>query len=479
MAQRMLLATRATLYNELRLLLRDRFCLSLLACFSIGLAWASWSSSCQWRDFSNQQSELQAEAHEAWLSQPTTNAHMATHFGQTVYKPVSPLAGFDPGAVSKYGSSVFLQAHHQSSPENPLIYDEVDLLQNEAYSPAVLLELFGPLLIIVLGIASIAREKEGGTLSILLTSGAPWSAIAMGKCLATLFAIFVVAAPGLFLLALPWFESNCLLPPLDLGAREIVLVAALAIYYAGWFGVTVWVTAKSRSLSGSFSVLIALWSIVALVMPRIAGDVASFASPLPTYAEIRMEKENAIHSANQSSVEQAKATQTLEEKLLKQFKVERIEDLPIDIAGARMIAQEDHANQLYDEIEKRVSDARKRQNDIIGGFQFASPYMAMRAVSTSFTATHRNHHFDFMSDAENYRRQYVKELNTAEMNGEEPGNLPEEQRQFWSKVTEYQPGFVSVVKDISGCVPALACVGVWGLLAVVASLYGCPRRSES
>ena len=470
----MLLTTRATFRNELRLLLRDRFCVVLLVCFSVGLAWASWNSHSTWRGFAAKQTNRQAEAREHWLSQPTVNAHMATHVGQTVYKPVSPLAGFDPGAVSEFGSSIFVQSHYQSSAKNPPTWDKVDLIRNEAYSPAVLLELFGPLLIIILGIASIAREKEGGTLSMLLTTGSRWSAIATGKGFAVLLTLFVVAIPGLTLILLPWIEGDRLLQPLDLLVRESVLLFMLAAYFAGWFGVTIWVASKSSSVSGSFSVLVALWSIVALVMPRIAGDVANFASPLPTNAEIRLEKEYAVHDSNQASVEKAKATRELEERLLKEFKVDKIEDLPIDIAGARMIEQEKSTNRLYDEIEQRVTDAKNRQNEIIGGFQFASPYMAIRAVSTSLSATDRTHHFDFVNDAEDYRRQYVKELNTSEMKRKKPGSTADERRKFWAQVSEFQPSFVPSSLDLRRCIPAMLCVAVWAIVAVVASLFACP-----
>ena len=475
MMHRMFLTTRATFCNEIRLLLRDRFCIVLLACFSIGLAWASWTSHGSWREFANQQVELQSESREAWLSQTTANAHMATHVGQTVYKPVSPLASFDPGAISEFGSSIFVQSHTQSVAKNPPTWDDVDLIQNEAYSPAVLLELFGPLLVIVLGIASIAREKEGGTLSVLLTTGSRWSAIASGKGLAVMLTLFVVAAPGLVLVFLPWFGSGRLFLPLDLFIRESALLVMLAVYFAGWFGLTIFVASRSNSISGSFSVLIALWSILALVMPRIAGDVANFASPLPTNAEVRLEKEHAVHDSNQASTERAKATKALEEKLLAEFKVEKIEDLPIDMAGARMIQQEETTNQLYDEIERRVTDAKNRQNEIIGGFQFASPYMAIRAVSTSFAATDRKHHFDFLKNAENYRRQYVKELNTSEMKRNKPGSTPEARREFWAQVSEFQPRFVASAADLRRCMAAMCCVMIWGIVAIVAALNACPK----
>lgn len=472
-------AARATFQKELRLLLRDPFCVALLACFSIGLALASWNSHALWRGIAIQQTERQADAREAWLAQPTANAHMATHVGQTVYKPISPLTGFDHGAVSNFGSTIFLQSHHQSTAKNNPREDSIDLLQNEAYSPAVLLALIGPLLIIVLGCASIAREKEGGTLSILLTTGAKWSAIASGKSLAVLLVLFIVAIPGLLLLAIPWFESNRLLPSLDLLVRAAVVFAALTAYYIGWLGLTFLVSSKSSTTTGSFSVLIALWSVFALVMPRIAGDVATFASPLPTNAEIRLEKENAVHDSNKSSVIKTNANKALEDRLLKEFKVERIEDLPIDIAGARMIDQEVQTNRLYDEIEGRVAQARNRQNEWVAGFQFASPYLTMRAVSASLSATDRTHHFDFVNSAENYRRQFVKDLNLAEMNKQKLGNSPEDRRVFWEQVTEFQPNFVPAMQDVKRSLVGLLCIIAWAILMGIASLFAPPKISRT
>ena len=228
-------------------------------------------------------------------------------------------------------------------------------------------------------------------------------------------------------------------------------------------------------MTGGFSILIAVWSVFALVMPRIAGDVATFVSPLPTNAEIRLEKENVVHDANQSSVQRAQASRALEARLLEEFQVERIEDLPIDLAGAKMIDQEANANRLYDEVDQRVTQAKHRQNELIGGFQFASPYMAMRAVSTSLAATDRSHHFDFVNAAETHRRQFVKDLNVAEMKKLKPGSSPAERRQFWGQVSEFLPGFVSAMESVKRSLAALSCLIIWAIVASVASVLAAPK----
>jgi len=265
------------------------------------------------------------------------------------------------------------------------------------------------------------------------------------------------------LLALPWFESNRLLHSLDLIVREAVIVGTLTAYCIGWLGVTMFVSSNSSSMTGGFSILIALWSIISLVMPRIAGDVATFVSPLPTSAE----------------VERAKANSALEARLLEEFQVDRIEDLPIDMAGAKMIDQEANANRLYDEIEERVTQAKDRQNELIGGFQFASPYMAMRAVSSSLAATDRAHHFDFINSAENYRRQFVEDLNVAEMKKQKPGDSPDQRRQFWAQVTEFLPDFVSALKDVGRSLIAIICIIAWAVVAGIAAAYAPPKINRA
>jgi len=63
----------------------------------------------------------------------------------------------------------------------------------------------------------------------------------------------------------------------------------------------------------------------------------------------------------------------------------------------------------------------------------------MRAVSSSLAATDRAHHFDFINSAENYRRQFVEDLNVAEMKKQKPGDSPDQRRQFWAQVTEFLP----------------------------------------
>ena len=479
MARRSILATYASFANELRLLRRDPYCGAILLFFSFGLAWSSWTSYQTWRHVRVQQEQLQSAAREAWLSQTTANAHMATHVGQTVYKPVAPLTGFDPGAVASYGSQLLLKSHLQHVATNIRRYDEIDLLQNESYSPSVLLELIGPLLIISLGHVSVAREKEGGTLTMLLATGSSWSSIVIGKSLAILLAIYVVATPSFLLLMRVWWDSHDELDAHDLLAREVAIFITLTAYYVGWLGLAIVISSLWKSSIGSFSLLIALWSIVGLVAPRLSAEIATLISPIPTNADVRRAKEEALHQASQSSVEKAKANKALETRLMKEYGVERPEDLPIDIAGARMLEQELNTNRSYDAVDRQIKRLADRQDEVVGWLQLVSPYLAMRSSSASLSATSRLHHFDFLMAAENYRRQFVEEMNLAEMSKQKPGTSPGERRQFWSRVPAFAPRTVTIWEDLKRSMVATICIFVWGTMMSVAAFLVVPQVTRT
>lgn len=469
----------AAFAHEIRLLRRDRFCVGMLVLFMLLLAASGLNSYLKWREFGDNQVRLQAATREEWLSQPTVNAHMATHVGQTVYKPISSLTVFDPGAVPYCGSRLFLQSHQQSAATEPPQRDELNLLQNESYSPAVLLQQVGPLLIIILGHASIAREKEGGTLAMLLTTGTRWHFLVVGKCLAVLLAMTVVVAPALFLLAMLLADSGSLLESRDLMMREAAILIAVAIYYFGWLSLAIAVSSRCNSTIGGFSLLVAIWAILVLVTPRIAADAAGILSPLPTPAALRQAKENAVREANQSSVAKAKANKQLEARLLKQFGVQRVEDLPVDIAGARMIELEAKSNRIYDDLDVKASQIANRQDEIVELFQYASPYLAVRNVSASFSATDRAHHGDFLAEAESYRRQFVQEMNLAEMRKQKPGKSSSERREFWARVPDFSPQKITAATDLSRSWTSILCLIVWSALMGVFALVSHPRTPRT
>ena len=57
----------------------------------------------------------QAQANAAFDAQPNRHPHRMVHFGHFVFRPISPLAAFDPGIDSFTGHALFLEGHRKNT----------------------------------------------------------------------------------------------------------------------------------------------------------------------------------------------------------------------------------------------------------------------------------------------------------------------------------------------------------------------------
>ena len=105
-------------------------------------------------------SALQRQAHDTFLSQPARHPHRMVHYGHYVFRSPSPLAAFDPGLDPVTGQTLFLEGHRQNTAAFAAAAAGARLGGLPALSPAVVYQLFVPLLLIVLGYGAVARERE-------------------------------------------------------------------------------------------------------------------------------------------------------------------------------------------------------------------------------------------------------------------------------------------------------------------------------
>ncbi|MEX6775102.1 ABC transporter permease subunit, partial [Pseudomonas aeruginosa] len=85
--------------------------------------------------------------------------------------PLSPLAFVDFGVDSFTGNTIFLEGHRQNSANFSEARQSSLLLRFGQLTPAFVLQALAPLLLIFLAFTSVARERERGTLRLLLAQG--------------------------------------------------------------------------------------------------------------------------------------------------------------------------------------------------------------------------------------------------------------------------------------------------------------------
>lgn len=103
-----------------------------------------------------------------FLSQGAKNPHAAAHFGQYAFRPLLLPAAIDPGVSAWMGSMIWMEAHRRNLAEFRPAEDGAGHGPAVGLSVSWVLQYVLPLLVIMIGFAAIAGERERGTLPLLL-----------------------------------------------------------------------------------------------------------------------------------------------------------------------------------------------------------------------------------------------------------------------------------------------------------------------
>ncbi|HWL08281.1 MAG TPA: DUF3526 domain-containing protein [Planctomicrobium sp.] len=458
--------------NELRQWSRHRWLLVALLLFLLLETMVCWRTFQEFREQRLSLRDQQQSAREAWLSQTTTNAHMATHRGTTLFKVPSPLACFDPGVDPALGTSLHIEAHRPGETTPPPTDAQISLLKFEASTPAVLMQMVFPLIVILLSHTGISREREQGTQRLIQSLGMRWPTWICGKLLAigTVNTVALLPVAGVFVVAalLPDFRSEMRFS--NQIVRSSAIVGTLWLYLLGWGALSLGISARASSSRAALILLLLLWSGWTVILPRIALDVAQSQVPLPASEDIRDRQRKVLGQSDAGSSELKRRLDALQQRLLKEHGVERLRDLPVSFAGAKMMEIEKYTDEQFERIQADVNTRFARQDRIVEWFEFFSPYLAIRAVSMAFSGTDRRHHEAFLGAAEEYRRNLVRTMNLADMQNRQPGNSPEEKRAFWGQVPPFQYVFPEGALVAQVAAWSLTMLLVWTGIAFILAL---------
>lgn len=389
--------------NELRLLVRDgRGLLLVVSGLMLTLASAASGS---WIAGAERHAHGHAVEHarESWLEREPDNPHGRAHFGDYAFRPIGPLAGLDPGVQSVTGRALFLEAHSQNAPMHVPEAAASSLMRFPRLNPALVLQAMVPLLMILAGFASVAGERESGRLRLLLVQGATPNQLAVAKVLAiwTVGALLSFAAVGVHGIANGAAEPSrlALFLGLHLGLAWIVAVGV------------VWISSRARTAGSAATLGIGVWVLGALVLPRLTAQLGAETTPLPSRdafeAEMRAARSEGLDGHDPRDERRAE----LEASILAEYGVDSVEELPINIDGVVMQADEEYGNRVWDDHYGRLEDRLAQQLRWVGMASALNPFHAVHSVSMSVAGTDLKSELAFRHAAEAHRRGMVEALN--------------------------------------------------------------------
>ncbi|WP_121117234.1 ABC transporter permease [Croceibacterium ferulae] len=397
--------------DELRLMARNRVAviafvlLVLLTLVAVASSWAHQRTSADLR------ARHAAAAEEAFDAQPDRHPHRVVHYGHFIFRPLGPLAAFDPGVDSFTGNSMFLEGHRQNTANFGDVRQSSLLVRFGQLTPAFVLQVVAPLLLVFLGYGALARESERGTLRLLMLGGASRGQVVRGKLLA-LGAVAVLAGlPAMIGFALIAGQPGALALPM------LTIATGYLAYLALWVVLVLAVSALVRRSRDALLALVALWAITVVLLPRIVPDMAGAAVPLQNRLQTDVAIGRDLRQMGDSHNPGDPHFAEFKQSVLDRYGVSRVEDLPVNYKGVMALEGERMTSELFDRYAGASYAAQERQNDLVRTAGILSPAIAIRDLSMAAAGTDFAGHRRFLEQAEAYRYTLVQRLNRLQAEG--------------------------------------------------------------
>lgn len=452
--------------EEWRALRRNRVALMGLALMLLLALMAVLTAHERSRSIDAERTRFQARDNADFDAQPNRHPHRMAHYGHFLFRPISPLAAFDPGVDPYTGHTLFLEAHRQNGASFGDVRESSLLLRFGQLTPAFVLQALAPLLLIFLGYAAIAREREGGTLRLLLAQGLRPGELLRGKALALGGIAMIAFAPALA--ALLWIGIG--------STGSWPALALLATGYLAWLAIWVLavllVSALVAKRRDALLALLALWAVTVILLPRLLPAIAALGAPLPTRFETDITVHRDLAAMGDSHNPDDPYFSAFKARTLARYGVSRIEDLAVNYKGLLAMEGERMTSDLFNAYAARASARQAHQVALVDGFGIVSPVIALKRLSMTASSTDRANYQRFVEQAEAHRYGLVQLLNRLQAEKvtlAEDGDRKRIDRAHWQNHPDFvfRPSKADEIWRMAA--PALAVLLVWiaGLSALL------------
>lgn len=431
----------------------------------------------QQRAANTERARYQAQAQQEFEAQPDRHPHRMVHYGHFVFRPVNPMAAFDPGIEGYTGNTLYLEGHRQNTANFGDVRQTSLLLRFGQLTPAFVLQVMAPLLLIFFGYVAVARERESGTLRILLAQGVTSRQLVGGKLVALCGFAAMTILPALISLA--WLALSKQVNP----QSALVMAAGYTMWLLIWAFVVVLMSSSFARGRDALLALLAVWAVTVILVPRAAPDLANNQLSLTTRFEDAINVQRDYLALGDAHDPNDPKFAAFRDALLKQYGVTRVEDLPVNFKGLVGIEGERKSTELFNRYAANSFDTQTRQNAIVDGFGWVSPILALRRLSMTSAGTDLASFRSFLEQGEQYRYDLIQRLNRLQadkVSYADDTTAGKENRishQFWQQTPAFQYRPPSTREMLERAAPAGAVLFVW-LVAVALVMWSLSGRIE-
>jgi len=448
--------------NEWRNLIRNRTALWLLGILVVLSGFTVGQTARLFKETLEHRNEASGLMRDRFTAQGEVNPHSAAHYGHFVYKPLTFLSILDEGVNPYSGVSLYLEGHRQNEALFSPSQQSSSSVRFGLLRLNLILQMLLPLFILFVCHNAISREREEQTLNLSLSQGITLRDLAWGKILAYSIVWWALLA---VILAVVWLITPAAGAGVTPG-RIASLFLIYSIYYYVITAVAVYVSARSKSSGNALLTLLAIWVLTTVILPKATANVGDNAHPLIS----RLQLEERINEDNKNGLDghdpRNERTVRFRDSLMTHYGVDTVTKLPVNLDGLTMQADEEYHNVVYDKHFDGIRQTVRKQNSVTAWSSWINPFAALRNLSMSLAGTDVYHHFDFMKQAEDYRRVIIKKMNDEQAyGGSKTGDWGwTVKADFWEKINDFRYVPRSLGQALRNNVPETAALLFWLLL---------------
>lgn len=426
--------------KELKGLARQKSLKILFAIIIVLLGFALYAGHITYKQQKIMVETAQKERRAEWLGQGNKHPHIAAHYGTYVFKPKTLLSLFDFGLDTYTGTSVYLEAHYPHEFMFRPVQGYGNMIRFGELSAALVLQLLLPLLIIFITFQTFTKEKEKGTLKLLVSQGVSIRSIYLGKVLAYSLIVLSILAPfftGLYIVGVIEKTGSVVS---NMGLRILLLFFVYAGYLWAFTNFSVWISLKSVNARNALLTLLIFWIVTGIIIPKTSANLGETLYPLPSMKTYKEDIQHDIANGMHPNDTKAKRTARLKEQYLLQYGVDSLNQLPLNFEGIQMQEGEEYANKVYDFHEAALHEKFELQNRAGSLMGFIAPYIAVRNLSMALATTDWYSFNDFQEKTNTYRRHLIRTMNNDMAKNSRYGEFYEYKagRNLWETISDFK-----------------------------------------
>ncbi len=397
---------------------------------------------------------------QSWLSQGDRDPHSAAHFAQWTFRPLVPTSLLDPFAIDYAGTAIWLEAHARNPAAVRPVESRASSLDVGQLSIGWILQVIAPVLAFLLGSGVISKEKQNGTLRLMVANGIAPKAIFIAKLQSLFLTILLIVSPILIVGLIAVLNV-----PTDFTLDSAIRFSLWTLFHVAWLGLAVCLAVAVSALSGtqarSVMILLSIWVVAVLLIPRAISGTAEVLYPTPSGAKFWAQVRSDINNGINNSGDRKQREEALEKELFAKYNVVSRDQLPISFRGAVLDANERFGNTVFEKHYLALENIYSQQRSLIRFGGLLTPFISLQNISAALAGSDNHHLNHFNTQAEMERQRVVNALNRDLMLHSVGESNYTADENLWASFEVFEPVNMPVIEAVRGIVIDVIIMFTW------------------